>query len=85
MNQSIETGMFPSKLKHAKIIPIYKGGDELECVNYRPISLLSNFYAFRSVLCLIWKTQCKEYNKVLIVSEQKLRDASPHVETANKL
>ena len=85
MNQSIETGMFPSKLKHAKIIPIYKGGDELECVNYRPISLLSNCCAFRSVFCHIWKTQCKEYNEVLIVSEQKFRHASLHVATANKL
>ena len=42
MNQSIETGIFPSKLKQAKITPIYKTGDELECGNYRPISLLSN-------------------------------------------
>ena len=42
MNQSIETGIFPGKLKQAKITPIYKTGDELECGNYRPISLLSN-------------------------------------------
>jgi len=42
MNRSIETGIFPSKLKQAKITPIYKTGDELECGNYRPISLLSN-------------------------------------------
>ena len=42
MNLSVETGKFPSKLKHAKIIPIFKSGDELECGNFRPISLLSN-------------------------------------------
>ena len=34
--------MFPRKLRHAKIIPIYKSGDELECGNCRPISPLSN-------------------------------------------
>jgi len=42
MNRSIETRIFPGKLKQAKITPIYKTGDELECGNYRPISLLSN-------------------------------------------
>ena len=36
-------GIFPSKLKHAKIIPIYKDGNEDEPSNYRPMSLLSIF------------------------------------------
>ena len=34
-------GISPSKLKHAKIIPIYKDGNEDEPSDYRPISLLS--------------------------------------------
>ena len=42
-NTSIELGSYPSKLKHAKVIPIYKDGDETDPNNYRPISLLSNF------------------------------------------
>ena len=42
MNLSVETGTFPNKLKYAKVIPVYKTGDKLECGNYRPISLLSN-------------------------------------------
>ena len=40
INQSLKTGRFPSKLKVAKIIPIFKKGDEHDFNNYRPISLL---------------------------------------------
>ncbi len=36
----INTGIFPDKLKFAKIIPIYKKDDETLFTNYRPISLL---------------------------------------------
>ena len=43
INLSVQTGKFPSKLKHAKIIPVYKGDDETDPSNYRPISLLSVF------------------------------------------
>ena len=32
-------GIFPFKLKRAKIITIFKNGDEAEPGNYRPISL----------------------------------------------
>ena len=42
MNISIEKGVFPSKFKHAKVIPIFKDDDETDPGNYRPISLLSN-------------------------------------------
>jgi hypothetical protein len=39
LNISIENGVYPSILKHAKVIPIFKSGDETEKGNYRPISL----------------------------------------------
>jgi hypothetical protein len=42
LNISIENGVYPSILKHAKVIPIFKSGDETGNGNYRPISLLSN-------------------------------------------
>ena len=40
-NQSVLTGVYPTKLKYAKVIPVYKGEDETLPENYRPISLLS--------------------------------------------
>ena len=43
INLSFNEGVFPELLKVAKIIPIYKKGDTLDCSNYRTISLLSNF------------------------------------------
>jgi hypothetical protein len=42
-NLSIELGVYPSKLKMSKIIPIFKNDDRTDANNYRPISLLSNF------------------------------------------
>ena len=40
-NTSFATGIFPEKLKVAKVIPIHKKDSKLECPNYRLISLLS--------------------------------------------
>ena len=40
---SVQEGVFPSKLKQAKVIPVYKSDDETDPGNYRPISLLSLF------------------------------------------
>ena len=43
LNISISTGVYPSKPKMAKIIPIFKQDDDTDANNYRPIALLSNF------------------------------------------
>ena len=43
INMSFATGVYPDKLKIAKVIPIFKNkGEQLLVSNYRPISLLSN-------------------------------------------
>ena len=41
----------------------------------------NNCCGFRSGYSHNWKTQCKEYNKLLTVSEQNLRHASLHART----
>ena len=40
LNCCITAGIFPSKLKLAKVVPVYKKGPTDQLTNYRPISLL---------------------------------------------
>ena len=42
-NLSFSTGTFPSLMKLAKVIPIFKSGTKFDTNNYRPISLLPIF------------------------------------------
>ena len=41
-NLSFSSGSFPSILKTAKVVPVFKKGSKLDYCNYCPISLLSN-------------------------------------------
>ena len=40
INFSFSSGSFPSRLKTAKVSPLYKSGDPREVLNYRPISVI---------------------------------------------
>ena len=42
-NLSVISGEYSSKLKHAKVIPVFKDDDETDPANYGPISLLRNY------------------------------------------
>ena len=42
-NLSFVEGVFPDKMKMARVIPLYKSGDASSLNNYRPVSLLSQF------------------------------------------
>ena len=41
-NLQFSPGIFPTNLKTANVIPIFKKYDHTSCNNYRPISLLPN-------------------------------------------
>ena len=43
MNLSITKGIFPNELKVARVIPLFKSGDETSFSNYRPVSVLPLF------------------------------------------
>ena len=43
INESFLSGVFPEKMQHAKVIPLFKKGCLVTVSNYRPISLLSVF------------------------------------------
>ena len=48
----MEIGQYPSKMKIAKVIALYKKGEHFRANNYRPISLLSCFNKiFEKILC----------------------------------
>lgn len=40
INRSLEEGIFPTELKIAKVIPLYKAKEKNSLLNYRPISIL---------------------------------------------
>ena len=42
-NKSLKTGIFPDKLKLAKVIPVFKSENRTLLTNYWPISVLSVF------------------------------------------
>ena len=39
INQTLKSGIFPDKLKIAKVTPIYKKDNEQLVTNYRPMSI----------------------------------------------
>ena len=39
-NKSLKTGQFPTLMKHADVVPLFKGGLRNLCTKHQPISLL---------------------------------------------
>jgi Reverse transcriptase (RNA-dependent DNA polymerase) len=40
---SIESGVFPTRFKASRVVPIFKQGDPVLCDNYRPVALVCTF------------------------------------------
>ena len=65
ISTSFTTGIFPSALKVANIIPIHKKGDKLDCNNYPSISLLSSISKLFEKKMHVHLTSSLNKNKVL--------------------
>ena len=73
INQSLCSGIFPDKLKIAKVIPLYNKGDHHLLDNYRPISLLPVISKFFEKI--VFKQTYKYFstNKLLYSSQYGFR------------
>lgn len=69
INNSFETGDFPSGLKLARIIPLFKGADPVLLENYRPISILAN--TAKLIEMLIYDRLNKFCNKYNIINSNQ--------------
>ena len=76
INQSLLTGIFPEKLKIAKVKPLYKKGDKCCFNNYRPISILPTI---SKVFERVMYTQLYNYFNVNnLLTEQQYGFRSKH-------
>lgn len=66
-NLSISQGIFPDKLKVARICPIFKKGEKKYCSNYRPIALTSTFGKLLEKI--IYKRMLSFLNKYNLIYE----------------
>ena len=65
LNLSFSSGSFPSVLKTAKVVPVFKKASELDCCNYRPISLLSNAEKILEKLIHKWVYNFLSHNNII--------------------
>ena len=62
---SFVTGIFPDLCKLAKVVTIFKKDDPMDCVNYRPISLLPAFSKHFEKIIYTRMYQFLELNKLI--------------------
>ena len=66
-NLSVETGVFPDKLKIAHLSPVYKAGDSSDITNYRPISVFPCFSKIfeRIMNIIVYSPMCPNKKKYI--------------------
>ena len=64
-NLSLNTGVFPSKLKCSRTVPIFKAGRTDLCDNYRPIALLSSLSKVLEKMVSVQLVNHLDRNKIL--------------------
>jgi len=64
-NLSLTTGIFPSRLKSSRTVPIFKAGRSDLCDNYRPISLLSTLSKVLEKMVSVQLVNHLDRNKIL--------------------
>ena len=74
-NQSFVTGVFPDKMKTAKVIPLFKSNEKNMFTNYRPVSLLSQFSKILEKLFNNRLDTFLEKNEILVDGQYGFRKA----------
>lgn len=69
LNICLAEGIFPDRLKWAKVVPIHKKGDEKDMNNYRPIAVLSSFSKVFEKIIAIKLENFLETNKIMSPSQ----------------
>ena len=68
-NTCVETGVFPDKLKLARVAPLFKSGDPELAVNYRPVSILNQLSKIFERLILLQLSEYLYTNKIITNSQ----------------
>lgn len=73
VNSSFISGIFPNKLKVAKVKPLFKHGDSCNVANYRPLSLLSSFSKIFERIMADQFTEYLETNNLIDLEQHGFR------------
>ena len=75
-NLSFEKGIFPDRMKIAKVTPVFKWGDSADLNNYRPVSVLP---CFSKILeRLMYNRLCKHLSNSKILYPKQFRFQKGH-------
>ena len=69
INLSISHGIVPDEVKIARVIPVFKAGDQSLCTNYRPISIFPSFSKFFDKV--IYNCRINYSNKLELLSNSQ--------------